>query len=170
MSTTAEYLFDLSDAEFGTGGEDNPSFNSASLISVLEKLSPEAAASTDTYEGYSAWGVGLHVAYYKFFVISALAGEPVTGTYPFAIGSYGFGELPACPDARSWKEVTDYLRRIHGIQMQVLRSAGPVRLADIFPAWKIAFGRAAAWLVSHDSYHTAQILSMGVPGLKEKPD
>jgi uncharacterized damage-inducible protein DinB len=169
MNTTNDYLFDLAEAEFGSDGDDNPSFNSPSLIAVLEKLSPEAAASTVTYEGYSAWGVALHVAYYKHFIISALAGESIAGVYPFPAGTYGFGEVPASPDPVSWKEVTAYLRNIHSIQMRVLRSADPARLGETFSAWKISYGRAAAWLCSHDSYHAAQIMSMGVPGLKEKP-
>lgn len=75
--------------------------------------------------------------------------------------------MPAEPGEAAWADVREYTRRIHRLAMGALRDASGDRLAEIMPNWEISFMRAGAWLCGHDSYHTAQIRSMGVPGLKE---
>ena len=51
--------------------------------------------------------------------------------------------------------------------MAAIRGLSDSRLDERMPEWKASYRRAIAWLCTHDAYHTAQIRSMGVTGLKE---
>jgi len=155
-------LADLADSEF-----DGESYNGASLMATLGKIDAAAAASDSTFEGYSAWSVVLHVAWCKWVVARALLGEAaaaVLGPYPWPEGKGGFLE-PADPSPAAWAEVLAYLPRLHAMTMKAMREADAAILSREVPEWKIPLGKAAAWLCSHDTYHTAQIRSMGVPGI-----
>jgi uncharacterized damage-inducible protein DinB len=161
MDTRLQLLVSLADDEF-----DGECFNGLSFMKTLEKLGPEAAARTDTYEGYSAWGVALHVAYYKYFIAKSL-GVAGMVSYPFDEGTYGFG-APSAVSAEAWKAVRDYLRTAHKKVWDAARKLSPARLDETMPELKIPYARALAWLATHDTFHVAQIRSMGVAGFKEK--
>jgi uncharacterized damage-inducible protein DinB len=150
---------DMADAEFG-----GDSFNGPSLMATLEALSPEMAAYDRTHEGYSAWEIALHLAYYKHFIAKAF--DPGIEPYPLPKGPAGFGAVQA-PTAAAWREVLDYLRAIHARVMQLIRTASEAKFDEPTPRWEVPIGKAVAWLFGHDTYHTAQLRNMGVPGLKE---
>ena len=164
MDTTTAYFLDYADEEF-----DGKPFNGLSFMATIERLDPDMAFWSDTHEGYSAWSVALHVAYYKYFVAKSLGAAAPIEPYPFEKGSYGFGK-PATADAASWKAVLDYSRKAHSIVMAAIRAAGPEKLAQMMPEWDIPYGKTVAWLASHDVFHGAQIRNMGVPGLKESSE
>lgn len=161
MDRSLALLLDLADAEF-----DGESFNGPSFMKTLESITPGQAASKDTYEGYSAWGVAHHVAYYKFYIARALgAAEPIE-PYPLPKGESGFAEPREATEA-AYKELLSYLRRAHRCVSEAIRNADAAKLVENMPKWDIPFAKAAAWLCTHDTFHAAQIRSMGVPGLKK---
>jgi uncharacterized damage-inducible protein DinB len=159
MNGNIGLLADLADAEFG--GE---SFNGPSLMATLDRLSPDQAAYRDTYEGYSAWGVALHCAYFKRFVAASLGAAPEA--YPFDYGEDGFG-APAAETAEAWRAVLDYLRSSHRAVWAAARPLSAEALAAVMPEWKTPYARVLSWLATHDTFHVAQLRSMGVPGVKE---
>jgi hypothetical protein len=163
MDSCLSLLADYADAEFG--GE---SYDGASLMATLSSLDAERAAAESSFEGYSAWSVALHLAYCKWLVAKALlGGSGELGPYPYPKGEGGFAEpVDAGPEA--WTGFLEYLPRIHALAMRALRSSGEEILGREMPEWKIPLGKAAVWLCGHDAYHTAQIRSMGVPGLRAK--
>jgi len=161
MDSSIAFLAALADDEF-----DGRSFNGPSLMKTLGSLSPEVAAYPGTWEGYSAWGVALHCAYFKYFIARSLGAAGAIHPYPFDQGADGFG-APAAVDVPSWAAVQAYLRRAHAAAWAAAAGLDQAALAAIMPEWKIPYSRALAWLASHDSYHVAQIRSMGVPGIKE---
>jgi hypothetical protein len=172
MSENVGLLADLADVEF-----DGKSFNGPSFMKTLESLSPEVAAYRDTYEGYSAWGIALHCAYFKYFIAKSLGVSVAVGTsapigtapiepYPFDVGDDGFGE-PVAATPEAWRAVCDYLRASHRAVWAFARSLSPEALAATMPEWKTPYARAIAWLATHDTFHAAQLRSMGVPGVKE---
>jgi uncharacterized damage-inducible protein DinB len=150
---------DTADAEFG-----GDSFNGPSLMATLECLTPDMAAYDLTHEGYSAWEIALHLAYFKHFIAKAL--DPGIEAYPLPKGPSGFGTVPV-PTQEAWRELLDYLRAIHSRVMQLVRAAPESRFDEPTPRWEVPIGKAVAWLFTHDTYHTAQLRNMGVPGLKE---
>jgi hypothetical protein len=165
MGTSFDLLADLADAEF-----DGESYNGKPLIETLSELDASAAAVSSTYEGYSAWSVALHVAYCKWVVAKALLdedGKGRLGFYPYPVGDGGFAEAPEkSPEA--WNGLLAYLRSVHGEAIGAMREFGEKRFDHELPEWGIPAGKAAIWLCSHDSYHTAQIRNMGLAAFKSK--
>jgi len=166
MKIEIDLLADYADAEF-----DGESCNGASLMGTLRALDAAQAAAESTFEGYSAWSVALHVAYCKWAVAkgmlddadrAALAAE--LGPYPHPIGAGGFA-APLDSSAEAWEACLAYLARVHGVAMRVVREADDAEVEREFALWKMPMGKAIVWLCGHDSYHTAQIRSMGLPGL-----
>ncbi len=153
-------LLDLADAEFG-----GRSFNGAPLMQTLEGLSLEQAIATGTWEGYSVWQVAHHVTYFKYFVARSLGVAGPLEPYPYEQAD--FAPAPPAASEAGWKEALAYLRRVHEVCMTALRRLEPERLEARMPEWRVTYRAAIAWLCTHDTYHTAQIRSMGVPGLKE---
>ncbi|MCX7023128.1 MAG: DinB family protein [Spirochaetes bacterium] len=159
MSQPYDALMDLADAEF-----DGRSFNGKPLMKTLDALPARAAASTETFEGYSAWEVALHCLYYKYFAADALGAAGPLEPYPYPKGN--FVPPPATTEA-DWTEFRAYLRTAHAVCGAAVRNASPEALDALIPDWKLPVRAIVPWLASHDSYHVAQIRSMGVPGLKE---
>jgi hypothetical protein len=159
MDTSWSLLLELGESEF-----DGESFNGPSLMKTLEALDPDMAAYSATHEGYSAWEVAHHVAYYKHFIARSI--DPATPEYPLPKGPFGFAQPPDVGPA-AWKATLDGLRTVHRAAMTAAKGFPASRLGELVPKWEIPFGRAIAWLCTHDTYHAAQLRSMGVPGLKE---
>jgi hypothetical protein len=162
MVRSFDLLADLADAEF-----DGESYNGKSLIATLSALDAERAVANTTFEGYSAWAVASHLAYCKWVVAKSLLGKgsEELGAYPYTQENGGFGDPPEA-SVEAWALFIAYLRRLHAVAMRAIRERGDELFDRELPEWKIPIGKAAVWLCGHDGYHTAQIRSMGVPGLK----
>ena len=140
------------------------SFNGPSLIETLRSLSVEEALSTDTYEGYSAWGVALHVLYFKYKI-----GKELGARLPeYVYQENGWPKLPDRTDGKSYAAMIDELQAFHNAVMDAYRDATDEMLAAEMPGWKVPLGNAFAWLVSHDTNHNTQIRNMGLPSLRQK--
>jgi hypothetical protein len=159
MDTRFALMLEMADSEF-----DGDSLNGPSLMKTLDSLGFAEAASTTTYEGYSAWEIAMHCAYYKYLIARALGGGSELEPYPFATGN--FPPLPESPDEAGWSKAKSYLRRAHLSCMETIRAAAPEKLDGVFAAWEMSFRHAISWLCTHDIYHNAQIRSMGIPSLK----
>jgi hypothetical protein len=160
MEKTLLALLNLADAEF-----DGRSLNGPSMMKTLEGLTAAQAASTATWEGYSVWEVVLHNIYHKYFVARSLGAAQALEPYPYPQAN--FAPAPAGPTDAAWKETLAYLRRSHAVCMAAVRALPEDRLDTQMPEWKLAYRDVVAWLCTHDTYHTAQIRSMGVPVLKD---
>ncbi len=159
MDARIELIAKLADDEF-----DGECFNGPSLMGTLRKLSATMAAYDDTFEGYSAWEIALHCAYYKYFLAKALGAS--LGEYPYEKENWGFGAAPPPGDEASWAALLEYLPMVHRAAWAAARSAPPSKLDEIFPEWKVSYAKALSWLATHDTFHGAQIRSMGTPGFK----
>lgn len=147
----------LADTEFG-----GRSFNGPSLIETLRSISAQEAVSTGTYEGYSAWGVSLHVLYFKYLI-----GKELGAALPaYRYEEKGWPALPADLGEESYASMIAELEAFHGATMDAFKAAPAERLAKPMPGWKVPLGQAFAWLVSHDTNHNTQIRNMGLPSLR----
>ena len=158
MDMSRDYMIWLAETEFGGG-----SFNGPSLIETLRALSAEEAVSTDTYEGYSAWGVALHVLYFKYKIGKELGAE----LPEYAHDENGWPSLPGDTGEESYRAMIRELEAFHKAVMDAFREAPAEKLEAPMPGWKVSIGRAFAWLVSHDTNHNTQIRNMGLPSLKQ---
>lgn len=160
----AEFFDDclnLLDAEF-----DGKSWNGPSLMATLERLGAQEAASQKTWEGYSAWEIGIHCAQCK----RLLAADLGAAVEPFPFTGEGYFNQPSDTSEAAWKRDLAYFRRAHKECMDALRAMKPASLDDIMPTWKHPYRQVIAWLCTHDAFHGAQIRSMGLPTLKEKKE
>ena len=158
MNTAKKIMVDLSNQEC-LGG----SLNGPSLIETLRSLSPEEAASTDTYEGYSAWSVALHALYFKHMI-----GEALGKSLP----SYDYEKTdwPAPPDAvtqAAWDKVISDSEAIHKAFIDAITAASDEQLEATYKPWKMPLGKAVGWVISHDTNHNTQIRNMGLPSLRK---
>ena len=159
MNSERDSLLWLADGEFS-----GPSFNGPSLVETLRSISAQEAVSTETYEGYSAWGVALHVLYLKYQI-----GKQLGASFPaYNHEEDGWPSLPADTSEASYSAMIDELVEFHTAVAAAYRSATQEKLEEPMPGWKISLGKAFAWLVAHDTNHNTQIRNMGLASLKEK--
>ncbi len=154
---------EFADAEF-----DGHSFNGPPMMKTLESLSAARAASKETWEGYSAWEVVHHNIWLKYFVTRSLGAAAPLEPYPYP--QVDFAPAPENPTEEQWRQTLAYIRRVHEVCMAAVRALSDDRLDSEMPEWKVPYHRAIVWLCAHDTYHTAQIRNMGVPGLREPRD
>ncbi len=159
MDTVKDYFIWLADAEFSGGSMNGPTF-----IETLESLSAEEASSTDTYEGYTAWGVTLHTLYFKYKVGLALGAKMPEYTYDDS----AWPSTPDGPDEAKYKAMIEDFKGFHRGVVDAFTAASEDRLAEEMPGWKMPIGKAFAWLVAHDTNHYTQIRNMGLASLKSK--
>jgi uncharacterized damage-inducible protein DinB len=159
MDQRLEDLAWLTDQEF-----QGMSFNSASLVATLRTISPEQAASTDTYEGFSVWRIVLHLAYWKYFMVKILGGN--AGEFPYT--ERNWPEPPDTIDDRTWEETIEYLEEIHVKYIATLDNLDPSKLDEEYTPYETPYWKLITWMASHDLFHGAQIRNMGVPGMKRE--
>lgn len=159
MNASREYLVWLGETEFA-----GKSMNGPSLIETLRSLSAEEATSTDTYEGYSAWGVALHVLFFKYKLGQALGASMPAYKYE----ENGWPSIPNDTSQESYEAMINELVAFHDSVMAAVRSAPDEKLAEPMPGWKMPIGKALAWVISHDTNHNTQIRNMGLESLKEQ--
>jgi hypothetical protein len=159
MKALSDYALDYADLEFSGGP-----YNGPSLMKTLRSLSIPELLSKETYEGYSAWEVAVHVAFYKRKVgnwLGASIPESPLAAADFSPSPPGAGQKEA-------EELFRYRELCHAKSMQAARAASPEALESIVDEWKIPLGMALAWLLGHDAYHSAQIRNMGLPSFRKK--
>jgi uncharacterized damage-inducible protein DinB len=157
MDIGIKLLVDLSNQECVAG-----SLNGPALIESLRSLSSADASSNATYEGYTAWGVALHVLYFKYLVAKRLGAAIV-----YEHEKTDFPALPEDRDEAAWNNVIDEIESAQKSFIEVLANATEADLNSTFEEWKMPIGAAVAWLISHDISHNAQIRNMGIESLKQ---
>lgn len=157
MDTGTKLLVELANQECLSG-----SLNGPALLETLRALPANEAASDDTYEGYTAWSVALHVLYFKHMVGVQLGADVPQYEYE----KTDFPPTPAHVTEEAWTKVADEIEACHRAFVDALAKASPAKLEAEFKAWEMPLGRAVTWIVSHDVAHNAQIRNMGLPSLR----
>ena len=163
------------DGEFGTltryadreffGDNRGRSVNGIAFLPLLRSMTLDQIISEDTFEGYSVWEIACHVAYCKYyFAKNAGLGELV---YPYEVGLEGFAS-PKDRSQKGWEDFLNTLENFHTKAMKTVESIGNERRNEKLGDWSMNIGDSVVWLCAHDTYHTAQIKNMAVPGLKQK--
>jgi len=138
-------------------------FNGYSLMETLRPMSARTAASTETYEGFSAWDNLVHAIYFKFHLTRVLGfAEPLL-PYPWEEGSF-----PPIPDTsdEAWGRALDYAELVHDTYISALNSIGEERFSERIEEWDCTVREAIVWMPAHDTYHVAQVRNMGLPELQ----
>ncbi len=134
------------------------SFNGPNLIKTLNILTLDQVKSTETYEGYTVWGIVLHLMKWKHQCAVLLGAETLS---PFAYEGDNFPDLPNILTATAWEDTLAEMDAIHSVYIKELSELDAAKL-DEDMTWGCSFGEAIAWLATHDTYHIAQIRNMGL--------
>jgi len=159
MNKELENIIWLTDTEFK-----GKSFNGYSLISTLEQINAEEAASTDSYEKYSVWGIVLHVMFCKYLLAKHL-GADTENLYPY--NEDYWPDLPASKTEESWQETIENLKRVHEAYVNALKKNPIEKWSEEFPEWKIPWSKIIYWFPTHYTFHAAQIRNMGIKKYKQ---
>jgi len=136
-----------------------------SVWPTLTKLHWEEALAPSPFEGYTAWGVVLHMAYWKHLATVRLA--KASGGAVSSPGRLfrGPADWPLVPDPASgpgWLEDLVQLDLVHRRWVAALEAFPD----DLWDQAVNARGRTVAstafGVPAHDLYHIAQIRNMGV--------
>ena len=142
---------------------DQDAWYGPNLWNTLKGLSLEQATYTSTYEGYSAWKVVLHCAYWKWDTRKNLCGHPIP---EFPRGPEDWPRPAEDRSLASWKADLEFLREEHRLLRECIQEFPEEKLLRIDERHHYPFARHLYGIASHDVYHTAQIRNMGIPGVK----
>ncbi|PKL24936.1 MAG: hypothetical protein CVV47_06525 [Spirochaetae bacterium HGW-Spirochaetae-3] len=159
MAEGLAIILDVLETEFR-----GKSWNGLSLAPTLGKLGAAEAARTDTFEGYSAWSVALHCTKCKILAARDLGVAAPEWAFP---AETWFPE-PGDKGQPAWDRDRATLADAHDAMMAGLRAFPASSLGDEMPTWKSPWETVIAWLVTHDSFHGAQVRSMGLPTFRTK--
>ena len=157
MDSEARVLIDYMDSVFY-----GPGWHGPELYTTLQALSLEQALQKAGPEGYCAWQLLLHCAYWKHVILQRLG---VT-TGAFERTPDDFPALPDRPDGDAWERDLQLLVEKHeAIKAEVRRLANS-ELSEMSLDEQFSKESLVLSIAAHDVYHTAHIRNMGVDGLK----
>ena len=160
MNSDLAIVIDITEKEFHGG-----SFNGPSLVKLLEELTLDEVTSTDTFEGYSVWGIVLHLLNWKQYLADALD-APGLPDYPYPKANWP--AVPENPTQEAWEEMLSVIENVHNAYVAALRALPPDKLGEKYEAWGCSWAEAIAWMTTHDTYHIAQIRNMGLKKFPER--
>lgn len=157
-------LIDALDESYGN----EETWYGPNLRTTLQSLTIEQLVFDDTYEGYSAWELALHCAYWKWLPRVRLTGD--TDEFPYL--PLDFPRVSTDRTHEKWKKDFQYLDEQH---RRLKAAVADLMDGELSSPWRSREGEEQDGSVSrmimgvafHDAYHTAQIRSMGLPGLVE---
>lgn len=158
MNSDLTLIIDITEREYR-----GMSFNAPPLRTMLNKLTLEEVTSTDTYEGYSVWGIVLHLAYWKYWLAGFLGAQALP---PFPYEQKNWPALPAECTEQAWRTLLADMDAIHAAYIETLRVFPAERLSEV-TEWKYSYGDVITWMSTHDTYHIAQIRNMGLKHFAE---
>jgi hypothetical protein len=161
MDKAIETLAGIARTEF-----DGPSLMGKPFLPYVRSLPFEVVRSNDTYEGYSVWGISLHVLFHKWAMLPIMGGAARPELYPYEQADWP--KTPARQDAAAWSELLSNLERTQVAFLEALESMKPERLGEEIPAWSCSVRQALECMACHDLYHVAQIRNMGLKNLPTK--
>ncbi|MDF1515525.1 MAG: DinB family protein [Anaerolineae bacterium] len=153
MHETIKWLLTIINNEYNGN-----SFNGPNLVKTIQQLTLEQVVSTDNFEGYSVWGIVLHLMKWKYELAKALGN---TDLEPFPYDGDNFPLLPDVRTPEAWDNTLRHMDRLHAAFVDALAVFDPTKLDEAM-VWGCTYGEAIAWMTTHDAYHTAQIRNMGL--------
>ena len=159
MNNDLALIISLTESEYN-----GMSFNAPPLRKMLDELTLEEVTSTETYEGYSVWGIVLHVLYWKY-QFAAWLDAPGLPDY-----TYQKDNWPALPDILSqeaWDETLAVMDGCHNAYVAALHALPDGKLNEKMEAFGCSWADGIVWMSTHDTYHIAQIRNMGIKHFSE---
>jgi hypothetical protein len=157
--TPRELLLQLTDDAF-----DHKGWHGENLMDTLRSLTAEQAAAPSR-EGWTAWQVALHCAYWKWVTRKSLYIGGLTGAVePFARVPDDWPERPAAATTAAWERDLSFLAEEHRRLRDAALQLTDEQLLAVQPGNSFPHARSLCAIAAHDAYHTGMIRNMGVPG------
>ena len=156
MDSEARVLVDFMDSVFY-----GPGWHGPELYPTLQSLSVEQALQPAGPDGYSAWQLVLHCAYWKHIILKRLG---VTDA-PFERAPDDFPALPEHKDRGAWERDLQLLVDKHEALKAVVRRLGNAELGQASTDERFSRESLVLSIAAHDAYHTGHLRNMGVEGL-----
>lgn len=143
---------------------DRKAWHGANVMQTLHDLTLEQLTFRSPYEGYCAWQVVLHMAYWKWDARKRISFPERVAR--FARSPRDWPKLPAALDADAWRADLELLLSEHRLLRELIERLPASRLSGTVPPRDYPIHRYVYAVAAHDVYHTAQIRNMGIPGLR----
>lgn len=164
MDAMTKFLLNHIDHEFR-----GPSMNGPSLMETLRPLSHSKAASHKTFDGYSAWEIAVHLANYRMIILRELGKAAPLEPYRWRSSDFAPQMHERDATAASWTACLEYLEQLHDAVLAAFRSSDAPKPGQLMDKWGIPWGEVLVWYSGHDTFHSAQLRSMGTPGIDPVP-
>ncbi|HUX49324.1 MAG TPA: DinB family protein [Spirochaetia bacterium] len=142
---------------------EGPNWFGPALLPSLSSLTVEQALFISPYEGYSAWKVMLHCAYWTHVVLADL--DPGAGSFLRIPADWP--DLPEEPTDVAFREDLGLLVETHRLFRQAVLGMSDEQLSGVHPVKETPVFRLVGSIPAHDTYHTAHIRNLGIAGLAE---
>lgn len=158
MADVKHLLLDMLDEAF-----DREAWHGPNLIGTIGTLSLEQVSLVSPYEGYSAWQVALHCAYWKWETRKSLS--------PAQIGEFSrapkdWPQLPDAKTAETWRKDLELLLEEHRLLREAVSALSEGQLLTVQEGNRHPHAKSIYAIASHDVYHTGMIRNMGIAGIK----
>jgi hypothetical protein len=161
MDRTIETIARIAQTEF-----DGASLMGVPFMPYIKSQSLENARSTRTTEGYSIWGITLHVLYHKYLA-TQLLGEP-GGLDPFPYEEADWPTVPKNAGQAEWNKLLTDLAVVHGRFIEALRHFSMERWDESLPQWNCTIGQVLDCMACHDLYHVVQMRNMQLTDMQSE--
>ena len=143
---------------------DHKGWHGENLMDSLRSLTAAQAAASSR-EGYSAWQIALHCAYWKWVTRRSLCtGDPTGAIEPFSRAPEDWPLLPAECTQAAWDQDLEFLAEQHRRLREAVLAFTDDELLAVQPGNKFPHARSLYSIAAHDAYHTGMLRNMGVPG------
>lgn len=157
MDTEARVLIDFMDSVFY-----GPGWHGPELYPTLGSLTVEQALQPAGPDGYSAWQLVLHCAYWKHVIRHRLGATET----PFERTPDDFPALPETKDGTAWERDLQLLVDKHEAMKAAVRRLGNAELGQVSTDEEFSRESLVLSIAAHDAYHTGMLRNMGIDGLK----
>jgi hypothetical protein len=142
-----------------------PAWHGASLCGTLEGLDLRQVLH-ESEEGYSAWKIALHCAYWKYRVRRKLDEAAGLALKKFERSPADWPRLPDQHSEESWRSDLAFLRSQHGALRAAIVGMDPSLVFEAYDREGRRYHRLIAGAAAHDAYHTAHVRNIGIPRLR----
>lgn len=133
-------------------------YGGATVTGCLKGVTVEEALWKPSQERHSIWELTLHIAYWKYSVRNKLM-EGEQGSFPRSPSNW-----PKVSDnagEKEWKEDKKLLNNEHKLLVEAAKNFDAKKMDEIIPgSKKYTFADILMGIVTHDIYHTGQIILM----------
>lgn len=142
-----------------------PTANGEAFLPLLNRLTFDQVMDKRTWERYSVVEIAHHVAYWKYELVRFLGKSDLKPVFELA----DFPPIQSNFSQTDWSTCMAYLKSVHSAVSQAILALNPEDLERSMPddEGSMTLGEYLLWLTTHDTYHTAQIRSMGLEGIRQ---